>query len=58
MTQHMIVWQRPTGYNLRGNHDPLCAAGKIERVAQLKRSSLILLINPLSRERVWAAKAW
>ena len=32
-TQHVIVWQRPVGYNY-----PLCAAGKLERAAQIKMS--------------------
>jgi len=36
VTQHVIVWQRPIGYKFTGRPLPPCAAGKIERAAQMK----------------------
>ena len=36
MTQHVIVWQRPIGYNFTGRPLSPMRGGKIERAAQLK----------------------
>lgn len=56
MTQHMIVWPGPNGYTT-GTTKIVCATGKIEKVGQVKVYALILLVNPISLERVWAIKA-